>query len=91
MGFGSSISIPAGSAITAQLGKKMGMGSVMGLFNTAFGIGGGIGPMIAGLIMVATSLAFVFYSSAILVLIGTIIFYFMMNNNIDYKRMLQGV
>ena len=78
MGFGSAISIPAGSAITAQLGRKLGMGSVMGLFNTAFGIGGGIGPIIAGIIMTATSLAFVFVSSAAIVLIGTIIFYRLM-------------
>jgi MFS family permease len=85
MGLGSAISIPAGSAITAQLGKKLGMGSVMGLFNTAFGIGGGIGPIIAGLIMLATSLAFVFVSSAIIVLAGTIIFYYLMKNNIEYK------
>lgn len=89
MGFGSSISIPAGSAITAQLGKKLGMGSVMGLFNTAFGIGGGIGPIIAGLIMVATSLAFVFISSAIIVLAGTLIFYYLMKNNIGYKKLAQ--
>ncbi len=86
MGFGSAISIPAGSAITAQLGRKLGMGSVMGLFNTAFGIGGGIGPIIAGLIMLATSLTFVFVSSAMIVLAGTIIFYYLMRNNVNYKN-----
>ncbi|MBI2654036.1 MFS transporter [Candidatus Woesearchaeota archaeon] len=85
MGFGSAISIPANSAITAQLGRKLGMGSVMGLFNTAFGIGGGIGPIVAGLIMTATSLAFVFVSSAIIVLIGTLMFYRLMKNNNDYN------
>ena len=83
MGLGSAVSIPAGSAMTAQLGRKLGMGSVMGLFNTAFGIGGGIGPIVAGLIMVATSLTFVFVSSAMIVLIGTIIFYYLMKNNIE--------
>mgnify|MGYP001570464550 CR=1 FL=1 len=86
MGLGSAVSIPAGSAITAQLGKKLGMGSVMGLFNTAFGIGGGIGPIIAGLIMLAAGLAFVFVSSAIIVLIGTIIFYYLMKSNLEYKN-----
>lgn len=85
MGLGSAISIPAGSAITAQLGRKLGMGSVMGLFNTAFGIGGGIGPIIAGAIMLATSLTFVFISSAIIVLIGTIIFYYLMKNNAEFQ------
>lgn len=85
MGFGSAISIPAGSAITTQLGKKMGMGSVMGLFNTAFGIGGGIGPIIAGIILMATNISFVFVSSAIIVLIGTIVFYYLMKNNVNYK------
>ena len=87
MGFGSAISIPAGSAITAQLGRKLGMGSVMGIFNTAFGIGGGIGPIIAGLIMVAFGLATVFVSSAIIVLIGTIIFYYLMKKNTEYKSL----
>jgi len=85
MGLGSAISIPAGSAITAQLGKKLGMGSVMGLFNTAFGIGGGIGPIIAGLIMLATNLTVVFVSSAVIVLVGTMIFYYLMKNNFEYK------
>lgn len=86
MGLGSAISIPAGSAITAQLGRRMGMGSVMGLFNTAFGIGGGIGPIVAGLIMLATSLAFVFLSSAAIVLAGTIVFYYLMKNNVEHKN-----
>ena len=85
MGFGSAVSIPAGSAITAKLGRKMGMGSVMGIFNTAFGIGAGIGPIIAGLIMVGTSLAFVFISSALITLLGTIIFYYLMKNNKEYR------
>lgn len=89
MGLGSAVSIPAGSAITAQLGKKLGMGSVMGLFNTAFGIGGGIGPIVAGLIMLATGLAFVFISSAIIILAGTIIFYYLMKHNLDYKKIAQ--
>ena len=87
MGLGSAVSIPAASAITAQLGKKLGMGSVMGLFNTAFGIGGGIGPIIAGLIMLAAGLAFVFVSSAIIVLAGTIVFYYLMKSNLEYKEL----
>lgn len=91
MGLGSAISIPAGSAITAQLGRRMGMGSVMGLFNTAFGIGGGIGPIVAGLIMLATSLAFVFLSSAAIVLAGTIIFYYLMKGNVEHKKLAQEV
>lgn len=86
MGLGSAISIPANTAIATQLGKKLGMGSVMGLFNTAFGIGGGIGPIIAGIIMVATSLSFVFISSSIIVFFGTIIFYHLMRNNIGENQ-----
>ena len=85
MGLGSAISIPANIAVTTQLGKKMGMGSVMGVFNTAFGIGGGIGPIIAGIIMVATSLSFVFISSSIIIFSGTALFYYLMRNNIGVK------
>lgn len=85
MGLGSAISIPAGSAITARLGKKLGMGSVMGLFNTAFGIGGGLGPIIAGLIMIGTGITFVFVSSALVVLAGTIAFYKLMKDNKEYR------
>ena len=86
MGFGSAISIPPGTAITAQLGKKMGMGSVMGLFNTAFGIGGGIGPIIAGLVMETISLTFVFASSAAIVMVGTLLFYYLMKKNINHNN-----
>ena len=82
MGLGSAVSIPANTAITVQLGKKLGMGSVMGLFNTAVGIGGVIGPIIAGMIMVATSLSFVFISSSIIIFFGTAIFYYLMKNNV---------
>jgi len=84
MGVGSAVSIPAGSAITAKLGRKLGMGSVMGVFNTAFGIGAGVGPIIAGIIMVATSLTVVFVSSAIITLAGAIIFYHLMKGNKEY-------
>lgn len=88
MGLGSAVAIPPLSAITAQLGRKLGMGSVMGLFNTAFGIGGGVGPIVAGLIMLATGLAFVFISSALIVLAGTIIFYYLMKN--EQNRRING-
>jgi MFS family permease len=86
MGLGSAISIPAGSAITASLGRKLGMGSVMGLFNTAFGIGGGMGPIAAGMIMLATGLSFVFISSALVVLLGTIYFYHLMKGSVEYRK-----
>lgn len=85
MGLGSAVSIPAGSAITANLGRKLGMGSVMGLFNTAFGVGGGIGPIVAGMVMLAAGLVFVFISSALVVLIGTVYFYYLMKDNKEYR------
>lgn len=86
MGLGSAVSIPAGSAITANLGRKLGMGSVMGLFNTAFGVGGGIGPIVAGMIMLATNLSLVFISSSLVVLAGTAYFYYLMKDSIEYRK-----
>ncbi len=75
MGLGTSISIPASVAITTKLGKQLGMGSVMGLFNTAMGIGDAVGPIVAGIIMVMYGINFVFLSSSIFVIFGSLSFY----------------
>jgi len=51
MGLAGAISLPATSALAVLEGRKMGMGSVMGIFNMAMSIGLASGPLLGGLLM----------------------------------------
>lgn len=67
------ISIPAASAIVVEQGKRCGMGSTMAVFNVAMSLGLGTGPLLAGLIHDLVDLDTVFYFSAVLGIIGTLV------------------
>jgi len=75
MGLGTAISIPASAAISARAGRRMGMGSVFGLFNTAMGVGNSIGPLAAGAVMVFFGINSVFFFAGALVLLGVLVFH----------------
>ncbi len=74
MGLGGAISMPAATAINVRIGRRYGMGSSMGLFNTAMSIGMIIAPIISGLVMDYFGLKYIFYVSGGISLIGTFIF-----------------
>ncbi len=76
MGIGGALSMPAASAIVVKVGKKMGMGASMGLFNTAMSAGLIAAPLLSGLIMDIINIQAVFYAAGIISLIGTAIFYY---------------
>lgn len=80
MGVGSSISMPAATAIAVRVGKESGMGSVMGLFNMAMGIGMIVAPFISGAVMDTLSLNAVFYSMGAISILGTFVFYWFLKN-----------
>ena len=75
MGLGGAISMPAASAMVIQIGRKLGMGSSMGLFNTAMSIGMIFAPLIAGLVMDSLGVSFVFYIIGAISVVGLIPFY----------------
>jgi len=75
IGIGGAISIPAATAITAEIGRSEGMGSVMGIFDTAMSAGMFSGPLLGGLVFDLVDIYSVFYLCAFLGLIGTAFFY----------------
>jgi len=81
MGLGGGIGLAANTTLAAQFGKIHGMGSVMGLLQTAFAAGLTVGPLIAGLILDISGLVMVFVYSAAIVLGGTTAFYVFVKRN----------
>jgi len=75
MGLGGATSMPPTSAITVQVGQKLGMGISMGLFNTAMSIGTIAAPLISGIVMDILEVKFVFFVSGVISLFGTLVFY----------------
>jgi len=72
MGFGSAIAFPAAGAVATTLGRKHGMGHVMGQFNMAMSIGGITGALLAGWIMDLLGMNYVFFVSGGIGLLGSI-------------------
>ncbi|MEW5767111.1 MAG: MFS transporter [bacterium] len=77
MGLGSAMAIPASLALATRVGKEKGIGSVMGLFNTAMSLGNVFSPLLSGLVMDLLNLPCVFFTSSGLVFLSTVIFFFL--------------
>ncbi len=75
MGTAGAITTPANTALAAQFGKVHGMGSVMGLLNSAFSVGMAAGPLIAGFAFDLGGLTMVFIETSAIVIGGTFLFY----------------
>lgn len=82
MGTAGAITTPANAALAAQFGKLHGMGSAMGLLNSAFSAGMAAGPLLAGLVFDIGGLTMVFLETATIVMAGTTVFYFFIRKNI---------
>ena len=78
MGAGNGIAMPGGFVITGQLGRSMGMGSLMGFTETGWSLGMIVAPVISGMIMDSLGLTSVFLAGALITIIGTgLIFFFL--------------
>ena len=73
-GIGGAISMPAGSALAVEEGRKYGMGSTVSMLFLAMSIGMALGPIISGVIADLLDVNSVFYFGAIMGLIGTGLF-----------------
>lgn len=76
----SSFSLPSSTAIVVEKGRDLGMGSVMGLMNTAMDWGMMIGPLLAGLIYDYLDLPRVFYFGGSMEFVGILVFAFLTRN-----------
>ncbi len=75
MGLGGAVSMPSASAITVEVGQRLGMGVSMGLFNTAMSVGMIAAPLIAGVVMDTLGVKPVFFVAGVISLLGTFVFY----------------
>ena len=78
IGIGGAIQQPAIMALTVDAGRTIGMGTSMGAYNTVFGIGMIIAPLMGGAFMDFVGIDAVFYVGGAISLIGTGIFLVMM-------------
>lgn len=71
MGLGGGIAFPAAGAVATELGRKHGMGNIMGFFNMAMSIGSIVGAMAAGQVMDLLGMSYVFLFGGVITLIGS--------------------
>jgi MFS family permease len=90
IGLTGAISIPAASALAVQIGTKIGMGTSMGIFNTAMSIGMIIAPITLGLVMDAFGVFYIFIAGSLLNLLGALGFFIFvrkgLRNHEDFTR-----
>jgi DHA1 family multidrug resistance protein-like MFS transporter len=77
MGFGSAISMPAAFVMIMEHGRKLGMSSTMGIFDSAMSLGMILGPLVSGIIMDYVGISYVFYIGGFISLCGMMVFYFL--------------
>lgn len=79
LGVGGGISIPAGTALAAIVGKKKsGLGSAMGIYNMAMSAGLIFGPLTGGVIQGFWGINLVFILGGLISIFGIISFYLLM-------------
>ena len=71
MGLGGGVAMPAGLTLSARIGRTMGMGAVIGLLETSFGLGMIASPILSGIVMDLAGLPSIFIIGGSLVVLGT--------------------
>lgn len=71
MGIGNGIATPGGFVITGQIGKTMGMGSMMGITDAGWSLGMIVSPILSGIIMDHLGLPSIFLTGGMLIMTGT--------------------
>jgi MFS family permease len=82
MGMANGFSLPGGLVITGQLGRKMGMASIMSITDGAWSLGMIVSPILSGVILDVFGLSYVFIIGSLLILIGGLVVAFFLQ---DYK------
>ena len=73
LGVAGAFIVPAGSALAVEIGRKNGMGGVMGLYNSSLSLGTMIGPVLGGVITDLWNIRVVFPAGAGVALAGWLI------------------
>ncbi|NLM30223.1 MAG: MFS transporter [Methanomicrobiales archaeon] len=78
IGVGGAVQQPSIMALTVDAGRTIGMGTSMGAYNTVFGIGMIIAPLLGGVFMDFIGVEAVFYVGGAITFVGTAVFAAMM-------------
>jgi MFS family permease len=73
MGAANGISLPGSLVITGQLGRTMGMASLMSMTEAAWSLGMIVSPILSGIILDVLGLPFVFVIGSVLILSGGVL------------------
>jgi MFS family permease len=73
MGAANGFAAPGGFVIAGRLGRKVGMGSMMGLFDAAWSLGLIVSPVLSGIILDTLGMGDIFYIGGALIFAGTIL------------------
>jgi len=73
MGTANGISLPGGLVITGQMGRTMGMASLMSITDAAWSLGMIVSPILSGMILDLFGVAHVFVIGSLLIMIGSIV------------------
>jgi DHA1 family multidrug resistance protein-like MFS transporter len=71
MGMANGVSLPGGLVITGQLGRTMGMASLMSITDAAWSLGMIVSPILSGIILDVFGLSYVFVIGSFLILTGS--------------------
>jgi MFS family permease len=90
VGIGGAVAMPSATALTVQVGQKVGMGTSMGLFNAAMSAGMVLAPMMSGVFMDLMGIESVFYIMGALSLLGTAAFWVLTLNYVGPEGGING-
>ena len=82
---GGAIVLASTTALATKIGRDHGMGSAMGVFNTAMAVGMLMGGLSSGLVMDEIGLNYVFYVASFSFIIGIILFWWFMGEERENK------
>ncbi|HIJ40433.1 MAG TPA: MFS transporter [Deltaproteobacteria bacterium] len=71
MGMANGVALPGGLVITGQLGRTMGMASLMSITDAAWSLGMIVSPILSGIILDLFGLSYVFIIGSLLIVIGS--------------------
>lgn len=82
-GLGSAVMMPALMALTVKIGKRIGMGTSMGAYNTAMSLGMIIAPLLGGVAMDLLSIDAVFFLGGTIGVGTTAVAYILMRGSLE--------
>jgi DHA1 family multidrug resistance protein-like MFS transporter len=80
MGASNGIATPAGFVLTGKVGRKLGMGSIMGLTDAGWSLGMIVSPIFSGIVMDSLGLPSIFFIGGVLIMIGSVVIFAFLRN-----------